>query len=117
MKKINLISLTFVLSLIFMPCSGENKNEEMSKDTEMHENHEHKKKASEEIEHEMVREGIIDVESLDANNDGSLYECPMDWNVLSDNSGDCPACGMELKEYSLDEVKANLDKFGYQYKK
>ena len=117
MKKIYLISIIFALTLISVACSGENRNEDMSKETETHKNHDHQMKASEEIEHELVREGSIDVESLDTNNDESLYECPMDWNVLSDNSGDCPVCGMDLKEYSIAEVKANLDKYGYTYKK
>ena len=65
---------------------------------------------------ELVREGIIDVASIDKNNDGKIYECPMDWNVLSDAHGDCPVCGMDLKEYSLADIKANLDKYGYEYK-
>ena len=65
----------------------------------------------------IVREGVIDVNSIDKNKDGKLWECPMDWNVISDESGRCPECNMKLKEYSIDEVKANLDKYGYEYKK
>lgn len=65
----------------------------------------------------IVHEGVIDVESIDKNNDGKLWECPMDWNVISDESGRCPVCNMRLKEYTIDEIKANLDKYGYEYKK
>jgi len=65
----------------------------------------------------LVREGIIDVESIDVNKDGKLYECPMDWNVLSDEAGRCPVCNMYLKEFTIVEVKANLDKYGFEYKK
>jgi len=65
----------------------------------------------------LVREGIVDVESIDANNDGKLFECPMDWNVISDEDGRCPVCNMYLKEYTIEEVKTNLDKHGYEYKK
>ena len=65
----------------------------------------------------IVREGVIDVNSIDKNKDGKLWECPMDWNVISDESGRCPECNMKLKEYSIDEVKANLNKYGYEYKK
>lgn len=68
-------------------------------------------------ESELVRKGVIDVESIDRNKDGKIYECPMDWNVLSDNHGDCPVCGMKLKEYSLNEIKSNLEKHNYDYKK
>ncbi|HEX9251702.1 MAG TPA: efflux RND transporter periplasmic adaptor subunit [Ignavibacteriaceae bacterium] len=64
----------------------------------------------------IVHTGVIDVESIDKNKDGKLWECPMDWNVISDESGRCPLCNMKLKEYSIDEIKANLDKNGYEYK-
>lgn len=66
---------------------------------------------------ELVREGIIDVQSIDTDKDGNIYECPMDWNVLNDKDGDCPVCGMKLKEYSIAEIKDNLTKYGYEYKK
>jgi Cu(I)/Ag(I) efflux system membrane fusion protein/cobalt-zinc-cadmium efflux system membrane fusion protein len=41
----------------------------------------------------------------------------MDWNVLTDEEGRCPLCNMYLKEFTIDEVKANLDKHGFEYKK
>ena len=63
-----------------------------------------------------MREGIIDVESIDVNKDGKLFECPMDWNVLTDEEGRCQNCNMYLKEFTIDEVKANLDKHGFEYK-
>jgi Cu(I)/Ag(I) efflux system membrane fusion protein/cobalt-zinc-cadmium efflux system membrane fusion protein len=66
--------------------------------------------------HGLERTGIIDVESIDENGDGKLFECPMDWNVLSDEAGRCPACEMRLKEYSLEEVKDNLKMHGHQHK-
>lgn len=65
----------------------------------------------------LVRRGIIDVEGIDLNQDGKIYECPMDWNVLSDSAGRCPLCEMKLKEYSLDEIKTNLKEHGHEYKK
>ncbi|MGB5850145.1 MAG: efflux RND transporter periplasmic adaptor subunit, partial [Ignavibacteriaceae bacterium] len=65
----------------------------------------------------IVHEGVIDVESIDKNKDGKLFECPMDWNVLSDEDGRCPLCNMYLKEFTIDEVKSNLDKHGFEYKK
>jgi Cu(I)/Ag(I) efflux system membrane fusion protein/cobalt-zinc-cadmium efflux system membrane fusion protein len=65
----------------------------------------------------IVHEGVIDVEVIDKNKDGKLWECPMDWNVISDESGRCPLCNMKLKEYSIEEVKANLEKYGYEFKK
>lgn len=65
----------------------------------------------------IVHKGVIDVESIDKNKDGKLWECPMDWNVISDRSGRCPLCNMKLKEYTIGEVKTNLEKNGFEYKK
>jgi Cu(I)/Ag(I) efflux system membrane fusion protein/cobalt-zinc-cadmium efflux system membrane fusion protein len=77
------------------------------------------KKNEEEHNHSssIVHQGMIDVESIDKNKDGKLWECPMDWNVISDESGRCPLCNMKLKEYSIAEIKANLNKYGFEYKK
>ena len=65
----------------------------------------------------IVHEGVIDVEVIDKNKDGKLWECPMDWNVIADESRRCPLCNMKLKEYSIEEVKTNLDKNGFEFKK
>jgi Cu(I)/Ag(I) efflux system membrane fusion protein/cobalt-zinc-cadmium efflux system membrane fusion protein len=65
----------------------------------------------------IVHKGVIDVQSIDKNKDGKLWECPMDWNVISDESGRCPLCNMKLKEYTTDQVKNNLEKHGFEYKK
>lgn len=65
----------------------------------------------------IVHTGIIDAEAIDKNKDGKLWECQMDWNVISDESGRCPLCNMKLKEYTIEEIKANLDKYGFEYKK
>ena len=65
----------------------------------------------------IVYEGVIDVEAIDKNKDSKLWECPMDWNVISDETGRCPVCNMKLKEYTIKDVKVNLDNYGYEYKK
>jgi hypothetical protein len=64
----------------------------------------------------MVHEGMIDLHAIDKNGDKKVYQDPMDWNVISDNSGECPLCGMKLKEVTIDEAKANLKKHGYKVK-
>jgi len=61
----------------------------------------------------IVHEGTIDLASIDENGDGKVYQDQMCWNVVSDEAGDCPKCGMILKEVSLDKAKANLEKNGY----
>lgn len=68
-------------------------------------------------ESSIIREGIIDLKLIDKNKDGKLWQCPMDWNVIADEKGRCPICEMRLKEFSIDEVKLNLEKHGFKYKK
>ncbi len=64
----------------------------------------------------IVRKGVIDLNAIDENGDGKVYQDAMDWNVISDERGMCPACGMELKEVTLEEAKANLEKNGFKVK-
>lgn len=85
---------------------------EMPENDMEHEGHDHQHG-----ENQDNKSNLLDVESFDKNGDGMLFQCPMDWDVLSDESGRCPLCEMKLKEFSIDEVKANLDKHGYDYKK
>uniref|UniRef100_A0A7V2ZL79 Efflux RND transporter periplasmic adaptor subunit n=1 Tax=Ignavibacterium album TaxID=591197 RepID=A0A7V2ZL79_9BACT len=90
--------------------TGNEKTEMKNDMKEMNmENHDHSSS--------IVHKGVIDVQSIDKNKDGKLWECPMDWNVISDESGRCPLCNMKLKEYTTDQVKSNLEKHGFEYKK
>ena len=49
------------------------------------------------ITENILREGVIDLKSIDKNNDGKLFQDQMDWNVISDEPGKCPLCGMTLQ--------------------
>ncbi len=73
---------------------------------------------AEEYNHEIsiVHKGIIDVASIDKNGDGKVFQDPMDWNVISDEDGRCPVCGMFLKEVTIEEAKMNLKMNGFEYK-
>ncbi len=64
----------------------------------------------------MIHKGIIDVNSIDKNKDGKVYQDMMDWNVISDKPGKCPNCGMTLQEVSVEKAKKNLKKHGYKTK-
>jgi len=64
----------------------------------------------------IVREGVIDLKSIDKNKDGKVFQDMMDYNVISDKSGKCPLCGMKLKEVSLKKAKNTLLKAGYKVK-
>lgn len=68
-------------------------------------------------QHSIIRKGVIDLKAIDKNKDGKLWQCPMDWNVISDEKGQCPICEMKLKKFTIDEVKVNLEKAGFKYKK
>ena len=68
------------------------------------------------MESSIVRKGVIDVASIDNNGDGKVFQDPMDWNVISDEAGECPVCGMTLKEVSLDDANKNLEKHGFKIK-
>ena len=60
--------------------------------------------------------GVINLKSIDLNKDGKVYQCPMDFNVLSDKPGVDPKCGMELKEVKLKQAKHNLIMAGLKVK-
>jgi hypothetical protein len=64
----------------------------------------------------IVREGEIDLAAIDKNKDGKVYQDQMCWNVISDKAGECPQCGMILKEVSLNKAKENLLKNDYKVK-
>jgi hypothetical protein len=59
---------------------------------------------------------VIDLKAIDKNNDGKVYQCPMDYDVLSDTPGKDPKCGMELKEVTLAQAKKNLIDHGFKVK-
>ena len=67
-------------------------------------------------QHPLVRTGEIDVDAIDKNKDGKVYQDPMDWNVISDSPGRCPLCEMKMKEVSIKAAKENLIKHGHKVK-
>jgi|WetSurMetagenome_2_1015567.scaffolds.fasta_scaffold306245_2 hypothetical protein len=74
----------------------------------------HDMKSGDTEEVSIVREGEIDLVAIDVNGDGMVYQDPMDWNVIADEPGKCPLCGMKLKEVSLEKAKENLIKNNYE---
>ena len=64
----------------------------------------------------IVQEGTIDLAAIDENGDDKVYQDQMCWNVVSDESGECPQCGMKLKEVSLEKAKKNLEENGFEVK-
>ena len=75
-----------------------------------------KHESSAELDSSVIRKGEIDLTAIDENKDGKVYQCQMDFNVLSDKPGTDPKCGMKLKEVSLEKAKENLISHGYKVK-
>lgn len=64
----------------------------------------------------IVRKGVIDVNSIDLNKDGYVYQCTMDSNVISDEAGNCPLCGMTLKKITNEKAIRNLRENNFEVK-
>lgn len=65
---------------------------------------------------EWVRSEPIDVKALDADNDGYVYQGQMDWNVIADQEGKCPECGMVLEKVTVEKAEQNLKDHGFKVK-
>lgn len=68
------------------------------------------------VDSTIIRKGIIDLKAIDENNDGKVFQDVMDYNVISDKPGNCPLCGMTLKEVTLKQAKKILLKTGFKVK-
>lgn len=93
--------------------------EHMKHDSTMQKTHHemnHKMHSESKDENSIIREGEINLASIDVNKDGKVYQDQMCWNVISDEPGECPQCGMILKEVSLEKAKENLLKHDYKVK-
>jgi len=62
---------------------------------------------------EWIRLEPVDVKAVDGNRDGFVYQDPMDWNVIADEEGKCPKCGMFLKKVTIEEAEKNLRDNGF----
>ena len=97
-------------------CEKDKMHSEMkSENKEMYGMH-HKMKSDSTETSSIIREGEIDLAAIDMNKDRKVFQDQMCWNVISDEAGECPQCGMKLKEVSLDKAKENLLKHDYKVK-
>lgn len=92
------------------------KHKDMSKESFGKDHKNMEMDSSETKQESWIREGEIDLEAIDKNKDGKVYQDMMDWNVISDKAGECPLCGMKLKEVSLKKAKENLIKHNFKVK-
>lgn len=103
------------ITMANMGADSTHNHHEMKSDSKMHEMH-HEMKSGSMNTSSIVRKGEIDLAAIDKNKDGMVYQDQMCWNVISDEPGECPQCGMKLKEVSLDKAKENLLKTDYKVK-
>jgi hypothetical protein len=68
------------------------------------------------VDSSCIRKGVIDLNAIDKNKDGKVFQDQMDWNVISDKPGKCPLCKMTLKEVTVNEAKEKLIKNGFKVK-
>ena len=118
MKKFfSLFAVILLSAFLFTFCGDEKETEEvyeeMGEDTEMEMGMDESDLNADEA---WVREGEIDLASIDENGDGMVYQDPMDWNVIADEPGVCPECGMDLEEVTLEEARENLVENDYKVK-
>jgi Cu(I)/Ag(I) efflux system membrane fusion protein/cobalt-zinc-cadmium efflux system membrane fusion protein len=100
------LAVSLTISAIFVSCGQDNKNTD----------HQSMSMDNKQIDSSIVRVGVIDLQAIDQNKDGMVYQDPMDWNVISDEAGRCPICKMKLKEVTLEEAKMNLINNGFKIK-
>jgi hypothetical protein len=116
MKKLIFLGSMTLATAIFTGCSS---NSGDSKDqAQGHAQHSISMEGNMEMKssQEWIRAQPIDVKALDLNQDGYVYQDAMDWNVISDEEGKCPKCGMLLVRISIDDAIKNLKANGYTVK-
>ncbi len=73
-------------------------------------NMDHSKHEMKTEKNEMKDEEKIDIEKIDLNKDGKVFIDGMCKDVVKDEPGNCPKCGMKLKEVTLEEAKKFIEK-------
>lgn len=106
LAKFFLLSCSIVILFITTSCGQDHKDH----------NHSNMNMDKKQVDSSIVRTGTIDLQSIDSNKDGLVYQDQMDWNVISDEPGKCPLCKMTLKKVSIKSAKENLLAKGLQVK-
>jgi|WetSurMetagenome_2_1015567.scaffolds.fasta_scaffold19358_4 hypothetical protein len=105
-RRVILFLYAIIYSIIFVSCGQDNKGHD----------HDSYNEKTAKVDSSIIRTGEIDLVVIDVNGDGMVYQDPMDWNVISDDPGKCPLCGMKLKEVTLTIAKENLIKHSFDVK-
>ncbi len=100
----------------FIACGSDGGGSEEQTDDPRHQSEDSGQEQQMESNKEWIRAEPVDVKVLDLNQDGYVYQDPMDWNVIADEEGRCPKCGMFLVKVTIDEAVKNLQDNGYAVK-
>ena len=118
MRRLFLLVTVFSVVALFSACGSK---ESTTQDNQMQEGIQNSgsmgmsgENAQMESKAEWVRSEPIDVKALDVNGDGYVYQDPMDWNVIADQEGKCPKCGMTLKKVTVEQAEQNLKDNGFK---
>jgi hypothetical protein len=99
--QIALFTYAILVTIQLIECNSDNKKHNHNSD-----------KTNNHVEHS----GIINVNIIDKNKNGKVYQDQMDWNVISDVPGECSICGMTLKEVTIQDAEENLVQNGFEIK-
>lgn len=112
--KIGLI-IAILLGIWMIPLFAQCNRNSMHKQN----SHFHKESTNQQvIDSTNVRTGIIDLEGIDKNRDGYVYQDEMHFNVISDTASICPFpdCKMPLRKVTIEEARQSLEENGFKVK-
>ena len=107
--------MAIILALI-IACGSDKKDKETQMNDEVNSSGTMQDNQQMKSSEDWIRAQPVDVKALDLNQDGYVYQDPMDWNVIADEEGKCPKCGMFLVKVTIDEAIKNLKDNGYTVK-
>ena len=108
--------ITVLALALFIACSSEDRVPKEPMPGAMHDSGAMKNDQQMKSSEDWIRAQPVDVKALDLNRDGYVYQDPMDWNVIADEEGKCPKCGMVLVRVTVDEAIKNLKDNGFTVK-
>jgi hypothetical protein len=63
---------------------------------------------------EWIRQEPIDLQAIDRDRDGYVWQCREDANVVADEAGACPNCSRKLERVDLDDADSRMDEQGVE---
>ena len=111
-----LLGIMAIILALFVACGSDGKDSEAQMNAEVNSSEAMQDNQLMKSSEDWIRAEPVDVKALDLNKDGYVYQDPMDWNVIADEAGKCPKCGMFLSKVTIDEAIKNLKDNGYTVK-